>query len=336
MTHLLFSLSNNWKSQAPNSPPAIDQFLVPDWIFTSPPPYRKANDKASAEVTTPPKLTTPHLSSSPSLHPNSNNNQMSSYQYAQAKAKNANMPDVRQRKAAGTSSNSSTGTTTEKVKAEDKPSILLDVARTIVFLLLASSAISYLVTRESFVWGVKRPGWSRPEAIRAWIQGPTQYTDSDLLSYDGTDASKPILLAINGTIYDVSAGRKHYGPGGSYHFFAGRDASRAFVTNCFQEDGHPDMRGVEEMFIPLDNAEVDALYSRGELKVLREQERRNARKEVDKALRHWVDFFAGSGKYPRVGYVKREKGWETKGLKPTLCKRAQEGRPTSRKRPEGK
>jgi len=168
------------------------------------------------------------------------------------------------------------------------------------------------------------------------INGQQQYTDTDLLSYDGSDTEKPILLAINGTIYDVSNGRRHYGPGGSYHFFAGRDASRAFVTNCFQEDGNPDMRGVEDMYIPLDNEEVDGLYTKGELKVLREQERRNARKEVDKALRHWVDFFGNSPKYPRIGYVKREKGWETKGPAPTLCKRAQEGRPTSRKRPEGK
>lgn len=48
------------------------------------------------------------------------------------------------------------------------------------------------------------------------------------------------------------------------------------------------MRGVEDMFIPLDNEEVDSLYSKGELKSLREQEKRNARKEVDKALRHWL------------------------------------------------
>jgi hypothetical protein len=47
------------------------------------------------------------------------------------------------------------------------------------------------------------------------------------------------------------------------------------------------MRGVEEMFIPLDNEEVDSLYGRGELKILKEQERRAAKKEVDKALRHW-------------------------------------------------
>lgn len=71
--------------------------------------------------------------------------------------------------------------------------------------------------------------------------GPRAYTDEELKAYDGSDPDKPILLAINGTVYDVSNGRRHYGPGGSYHFFSGADASRAFVTNCFKEDITPDM-----------------------------------------------------------------------------------------------
>jgi predicted heme/steroid binding protein len=147
-----------------------------------------------------------------------------------------------------------------------------------------------------------------------------------LKKYDGTNPDLPIYLAINGTIYDVSNGRRHYGPGGSYHFFAGADASRAFVTNCFKEDITPDMRGVEEMFMPLDDPETDKLYAKGELKKLREQERRRAREEVHKALKHWVDFFEGSRKYTKIGKVKREKGWETKGAPHPLCERAQEGR----------
>ena len=96
------------------------------------------------------------------------------------------------------------------------------------------------------------------------------------------------------------------------------------------------MRGVEEMFIPLDNREVDSLYTSGELKTLKEQERRQAKKQAHDALKHWVDFFAGSKKYHKVGMVKREKGWETKGEAPKLCRKAQEGRPKSRARPVGK
>jgi predicted heme/steroid binding protein len=134
---------------------------------------------------------------------------------------------------------------------------------------------------------------SRPTkltAIATLQEGPKTYTDADLKAYDGSNPDLPILLAVNGTVYDVSKGRKHYGPGGSYHFFAGADASRAYVTGCFDTDISPDMRGVEEMFLPHDDPEVDALYTKAELKIARERERREARREVHEKLKHWYVF----------------------------------------------
>jgi membrane-associated progesterone receptor component len=59
------------------------------------------------------------------------------------------------------------------------------------------------------------------EAARGDI--PTMQTAGDL-----TDAAKPIYLAIQGTIYDVSSGRQFYGPDGVYPF-AGRECARAFA-----------------------------------------------------------------------------------------------------------
>lgn len=56
---------------------------------------------------------------------------------------------------------------------------------------------------------------------------------SELAKYSGKDESKPILLAIQGRLYDVTRGKSYYGPNGGYHIFAGRDASRSFVTGCF-------------------------------------------------------------------------------------------------------
>ena len=44
-------------------------------------------------------------------------------------------------------------------------------------------------------------------------------------------------LAFLGEVFDVTAGAVYYGPGGGYHFFAGRDATRAFSTGDFTEEG---------------------------------------------------------------------------------------------------
>lgn len=117
-----------------------------------------------------------------------------------------------------------------------------------------------------------------------------------------------------------------YGPGGSYGVFAGTDASRAFVTGCFLEDRTQDMRGVELMYLPLDDPEVDKHWTKTELKVLREQEKRQAQKKVYDGLKHWVDFFKNSQKYSFVGYVKREPGWLEKEPKRELCGQAAKGR----------
>lgn len=58
--------------------------------------------------------------------------------------------------------------------------------------------------------------------------------------YNGTDEKLPILLGILGSVFDVTKGRSHYGLGGGYNHFAGRDASRAFVSGNFTGDGLTD------------------------------------------------------------------------------------------------
>jgi membrane-associated progesterone receptor component len=67
---------------------------------------------------------------------------------------------------------------------------------------------------------------------------PTQLgeiTADELQQYDGTDPSKPLLMAIKGQIYDVSQSKAFYGPGGPYALFAGKDASRALAKMSFEE-----------------------------------------------------------------------------------------------------
>lgn len=263
-----------------------------------------------------------------------------------------------------------------KQKAADDASTglsVLDVLRILGGILLLSSGLSYLSTSgESMTWGYNA-WWTRAREWKALMvrrvfgqffsvsvcatplhkrrtdsrspfaqNRPVHLTDAELLQYDGSDPNKPIYLALNGTIYDVSAGRATYGPGGSYHFFAGHDAARAFLTGCFQTDITPDLRGVEEMFIPVDpetkpdatpevieKAQRRKKLSPGELKNRRAVEMRKARVQARNGLENWHRLFRGDkGKpYFKVGEVKREKGWVEKLPKRELCEQAKKGRP---------
>jgi len=67
--------------------------------------------------------------------------------------------------------------------------------------------------------------------------GVRVFTEAELRQYDGSPGSPGLYLALLGVVYDVAKGSQYYGPGGGYSFFAGRDASRAFVTGQFEEAG---------------------------------------------------------------------------------------------------
>lgn len=56
------------------------------------------------------------------------------------------------------------------------------------------------------------------------------FTVAELLQYDGKQADGRVLVAVNGSVYDVTKGKRFYGPGGPYAAFGGRDASRGLAT----------------------------------------------------------------------------------------------------------
>jgi predicted heme/steroid binding protein len=182
-----------------------------------------------------------------------------------------------------------------------------------------------------------------------------QLTDAELLSYTGAEPSNPIYLAINGTIFDVSAGRSFYGPGGHYGHFAGRDATRAWVTTCFQPEFLTwDMKGVETMFLPkwMDEEMEDAAMgkstedlpdaikdqaavllkkvgkvSQAEKKQRREEDAEEVKVGIEQAMGHWVDFFRNNPKYEEVGVVVGRKPLDEGREDIGLCEEALKKRP---------
>ncbi|KAK2738021.1 hypothetical protein FQN57_007287 [Myotisia sp. PD_48] len=79
----------------------------------------------------------------------------------------------------------------------------------------------------------------RPKRPIPFPQGPPPtvfrtFTPKKLLPYNGKD-SPSVYLAVRGRVFDVTAGKNFYGPGGPYENFAGRDATRGLACQSFDE-----------------------------------------------------------------------------------------------------
>ncbi|PWN29962.1 cytochrome b5, partial [Jaminaea rosea] len=135
----------------------------------------------------------------------------------------------------------------------------------ILLAVLAALALGQFITGDVLYGYDGR--WRYPSR---WIP-PKQrtFTPAELALYNGRDPSRPIYLSILGNVYDVTRGGSTYKPGGSYWFFAGKDASRAYVTGCFKTHLTHDLRGLGEE----DLQQIDA----------------------------WNTFFAENPRYQKVG-----------------------------------
>ncbi|KAK9469992.1 cytochrome b5-like heme/steroid binding domain-containing protein [Dipodascopsis tothii] len=116
---------------------------------------------------------------------------------------------------------------------------VLAALRWLVVALAASAAVRAIVPDAPSLAAAV----SGPDSLLGF-EYPRLFSEAELARYSGA-ADRPVFLAINGSVYDVSAGRATYGTGGSYAFFAGRDGARAFVTGCFRSDVTHDLRGLD-------------------------------------------------------------------------------------------
>ncbi|KAF2755403.1 putative progesterone binding protein [Pseudovirgaria hyperparasitica] len=71
-------------------------------------------------------------------------------------------------------------------------------------------------------------------------------TQDYLAKCDGTHEGYPTYVAIKGKVYDVS-NKDAYGPGGQYHVFAGKDASRALAKSSLKaEEAVPQWQDLDD------------------------------------------------------------------------------------------
>lgn len=76
----------------------------------------------------------------------------------------------------------------------------------------------------------------------AYIEPRDIWKEEELAQYNGRDPDGPILLGVDGTVFNVWKGRNFYGPAGEYHVMAGRDATRLLAKNSLEEESEEDAK----------------------------------------------------------------------------------------------
>ena len=148
---------------------------------------------------------------------------------------------------------SENGTKTKRnsFKQGNKAIFLRVVALTIVlaiFILVANTTSLPAVVIRSIVSSITPPFSNK---LKTTFDGVPLYTPQQLYRYANKKSGR-ILLGLAGSVYDVSHGKQHYGREGGYPFFAGRDATRSFVTGDFKNDLNDDISD----FTPEQHSEV--------------------------------------------------------------------------------
>mmetsp|Transcript_66799 Transcript_66799/g.159842 ORF Transcript_66799/g.159842 Transcript_66799/m.159842 type:complete len:161 (-) Transcript_66799:249-731(-) len=112
---------------------------------------------------------------------------------------------------------------------------------------MAACVLAYMVLSEAYQiyadWRARRRRLEWDALVRRMtIEPRAEWQEADLKPYNGQDPEKPILLAIDGRVFNVWRGRDFYGKDGPYEVFAGRDATRLLakgILNEAEDNGQP-------------------------------------------------------------------------------------------------
>lgn len=102
---------------------------------------------------------------------------------------------------------------------------------------------SWLLLRDLLndYWAAKR--LAQRKALEEQMHlAPRQWHAEDLAPYNGTDPQKPILIGVDGEVFNAWRSRDFYGAQGPYGVFAGKDATRYFakqLVSLEDDDGQP-------------------------------------------------------------------------------------------------
>lgn len=100
-------------------------------------------------------------------------------------------------------------------------------------LIIAAGVVSYFVlTIMRAIFEIFFPS-KVPAGYQPALVG--EITLEEMSKCTGEDPFRPILVAVNGKIYDMTEARNFYGPGGAYHVYAGREAARALGKMSLEE-----------------------------------------------------------------------------------------------------
>eukprot|EP00002_Diphylleia_rotans_P015262 TRINITY_DN2962_c0_g2_i1.p1 TRINITY_DN2962_c0_g2~~TRINITY_DN2962_c0_g2_i1.p1 ORF type:complete len:158 (-),score=36.42 TRINITY_DN2962_c0_g2_i1:326-799(-) len=118
---------------------------------------------------------------------------------------------------------------------------------------LASILIGILFGVVAYLYMLYKDSTRKPPPPPRELPTDLKLTHQELKKYNGETPGVPIYIAIKGKIYDVGLTNTHYGPGGSYHVFAGREPNRGLAKMSTDEkDAIPSTEG-------LTRPEIDAL-----------------------------------------------------------------------------